>query len=1164
MKKKRFVKRGLVSLLTVAMLATSVNVGTLTVHAETESSKLVCESEEHSHVEDCYTQNIICELEESEEHAHEDGCYEDAIICELEEHTHGDSCYEAVISEEVQEEDECTCNTETEVHTEECPLYEEIVIGENENEEGATTAIRERVAALPSVEEAESMSESEKDALMEELCAIVEELDALLDADKITMEEYEELWLAVNVINDVLIKDTAVVYEDTTYLPAPTGLTWETYTDGGGSHGIMAKWNAVEGADKYWIMVYKDGTEVVLDVFATDLYCTTTREMMNGGNGTYTFKVSALRENDDWENDNLPFSEVSSGYVYDVNLTKLPTPTGLEWETSTLPYSAKGTWEPVENAVSYTVRLCKYYEEKEQWYNPIGGITDTSYDFTNNILGGSNGYYYFEVYAKGDNLTYSQSDTATSETLYFTAHYHTYNDVYTYDEVNHWKLCSDSDCPETDKGKKDEAEHVYDNDEDSTCDTCGYVRPIITGITVSPSTPSVSVGETQQFSTEVSVNHVVTESETVTWSVAGNGSSLTTIDNNGNLTIGADETATSLTVTVTSARDTSKYAQATISVTPASIENATVTLSNTDNLFYDGNAKNPVVTVKIGSVTLTENTHYTVKYTNTNGGEDNLTNAGTVTVTVAGTGNYTGIATQKPTFVISIAAISPSVTMQGWTYGNTASVPVVTGNTGNGTETFSYKVKDAEDNTYTSTKPSDAGEYTVKVVIAGTSNTDAGEATADFTITKATPTLSAPTAKTLIYTGDALELVNAGSTTGGELQYSLNGTSYSTTIPKGTNAGDYTVYYKVVGGTNYEDVAGGSFTVTINNAPNPSNMPGNTMSPAHSVETVGDIELPTGWEWEDADKAITLEDDVAKTATAVYTGADAINYVTTSVEITITRSSCDHERTEVQNAVTATCQQEGYTGDTVCLDCDDTIASGTVTSKVSCSGGTATCKSPALCSTCGNPHGNINPNNHSGGTEVRGTIPATETEDGYTGDTYCLGCGEMIKAGSVIPKKGTGSGDSGSSESNDKDNDSSDDNSGDSGNENAPSTTIAPAPQQIPTTQKYVVQKGDTLSKIAEIYGCTVNDIVALNSELIKNPDLIYPGWELTIPIGGLQQEASSEEGNNIYVVQSGDTLSSIAKKYGCRWREIYALNKDIIADPDKIRVGWKLKIPKK
>ncbi len=68
-------------------------------------------------------------------------------------------------------------------------------------------------------------------------------------------------------------------------------------------------------------------------------------------------------------------------------------------------------------------------------------------------------------------------------------------------------------------------------------------------------------------------------------------------------------------------------------------------------------------------------------------------------------------------------------------------------------------------------------------------------------------------------------------------------------------------------------------------------------------------------------------------------------------------------------------------------------------------GTAATCKAPANCSICGQPYGEKNPSNHTGGTEVRNQKEATTTTEGYTGDTYCLGCGEKIASGTVIPKK---------------------------------------------------------------------------------------------------------------------------------------------------------------
>ena len=84
-----------------------------------------------------------------------------------------------------------------------------------------------------------------------------------------------------------------------------------------------------------------------------------------------------------------------------------------------------------------------------------------------------------------------------------------------------------------------------------------------------------------------------------------------------------------------------------------------------------------------------------------------------------------------------------------------------------------------------------------------------------FTIVKATPTVTALTAVAdLEYNGSAQALVNAGSTDFGTLLYSLDSENYSEDIPTATNAGTYTVYYKVAGDANHNDVSG-SIVVTI-------------------------------------------------------------------------------------------------------------------------------------------------------------------------------------------------------------------------------------------------------------------------------------------------------------------------------------------------------------
>ncbi len=88
-------------------------------------------------------------------------------------------------------------------------------------------------------------------------------------------------------------------------------------------------------------------------------------------------------------------------------------------------------------------------------------------------------------------------------------------------------------------------------------------------------------------------------------------------------------------------------------------------------------------------------------------------------------------------------------------------------------------------------------------------------------VNKATPTFTAPTAQeNLTYTGQEQALITAGMTDYGTMQYSLteNGT-YSQNIPVGTDAGAYTVWYRVIGDANHNDTAPASVAVRIGQKP---------------------------------------------------------------------------------------------------------------------------------------------------------------------------------------------------------------------------------------------------------------------------------------------------------------------------------------------------------
>jgi hypothetical protein len=107
---------------------------------------------------------------------------------------------------------------------------------------------------------------------------------------------------------------------------------------------------------------------------------------------------------------------------------------------------------------------------------------------------------------------------------------------------------------------------------------------------------------------------------------------------------------------------------------------------------------------------------------------------------------------------------------------------------------------------YTVSYSNNINAGTATITITGKNVDYMGIATGTFSIAKVTPTVIAPTAKVLTFNEEEQELVNPGSTDFGTLKYSLDNSTWSTAIPKATNYGSYTVYYKVEGDSNVNDV----------------------------------------------------------------------------------------------------------------------------------------------------------------------------------------------------------------------------------------------------------------------------------------------------------------------------------------------------------------------
>ncbi len=228
-----------------------------------------------------------------------------------------------------------------------------------------------------------------------------------------------------------------------------------------------------------------------------------------------------------------------------------------------------------------------------------------------------------------------------------------------------------------------------------------------------------------------------------------------------------------------------------------SISTAIITLSlPQDGYSYDGQAKTPAVSsVKLNNNTINSD-NYDVSYSN------NI-NAGTATVTVTGKRTYTGTATT--TFAINKAPLSDlAVLVPGWTYGLynlEVNAPRVSGNTGSGAVTITYKAAGAS--TFTSAVPQNAGTHTVKAVVAETDNYAAGEATSTFVVAKANLNLSVDIAG-WTYGDEPNAPVITGNLGSGTVTVTYQGENDdvpSATVP--TNAGGYTMFVTVAETANY-------------------------------------------------------------------------------------------------------------------------------------------------------------------------------------------------------------------------------------------------------------------------------------------------------------------------------------------------------------------------
>ena len=209
------------------------------------------------------------------------------------------------------------------------------------------------------------------------------------------------------------------------------------------------------------------------------------------------------------------------------------------------------------------------------------------------------------------------------------AHEHRYGD-WSKDGTNHWHECTDAACPNQSESIKDKAAHIYDDDADTTCNICGYVRTVtppeivpVSQITLNKAETSISVGNSEKLTATVAPENATIKA--LTW--ASSDEDVATVAPDGTVTAVKVGTAT---ITATAADGSGKSATCKVTViggtTPSQPGGSTGGSSGGSSSDRDSHDSNPVIKTETknntdGSTTKTE-TRRDGSVTQTTAGKD--------------------------------------------------------------------------------------------------------------------------------------------------------------------------------------------------------------------------------------------------------------------------------------------------------------------------------------------------------------------------------------------------------------------------------------------------------------------------------------------------------------------------------------------------------------
>ena len=290
-----------------------------------------------------------------------------------------------------------------------------------------------------------------------------------------------------------------------------------------------------------------------------------------------------------------------------------------------------------------------------------------------------------------------------------------------------------------------------------------------------------------------------------TFTVSGNTGALSVSSNNNNIasvsvsgntvTVKPGTTAGKTTITVTSA-EANNYTAKSATYT-ATVQNGTINLSATAyNGTYDGKAHNTLTNVSVNPSDA--KIEYSTDEKTFSATMPTITNASSITVTVrASKAGYTTVTTKQTAKVNKANGnLTLSATSGTYTYPNSGTF-TVSGNTGTlsvSSNNNNIVTVSVSGNTVTVKPGTTAGKATITVTSAAATNYNQKSATYTATVNNGTISLSA-TPYTGTYDGKAHNAITKVTVTPSDakIEYSTNGTTYSTTMPTITNTSSFTV-----------------------------------------------------------------------------------------------------------------------------------------------------------------------------------------------------------------------------------------------------------------------------------------------------------------------------------------------------------------------------------